>query len=147
MEVEIARFVGPVAKVLVRRAARQHKDLPALVAALAVSIDTSPEREAFARAVTGRGLSQNTQPMLVATEGTDTSFGETMMTGPAVSEQDMERATRVLTSYIGPIAKVVTKRAAVRRRQPARFFRARSPKPRYRSQRERFLREAGFAGR
>src|SRR5262249_41803861 len=112
IEVELARYVGPVAKVLVRRAARQHKNIPALVAALAVSIDVAKEREAFARAVTGKGLAQNTQPMLVSAGGTDTSVGETMMTGPAMSEQDLERATKILTTFIGPIARVVAKRAA-----------------------------------
>jgi serine/threonine-protein kinase len=147
VEVELARFVGPVAKVLVRRAARQHKNLPALVAALAVSIDATPEREAFARAVTGRGLSQNTQPMLVAADGTDTSLGETVMTGPAMSEQDLEKATRILTNFIGPIAKVVIKRAAGPNVSRRDFFARVAQSLDTEAQRERFLREAGFTGR
>jgi serine/threonine-protein kinase len=147
VEVELARFVGPVAKVLVRRAARQHKNLPALVAALAVSIDATPEREAFARAVTGRGLSQNTQPMLVSADGTDTSLGETVMTGPAMSEQDLEKATRILTNFIGPIAKVVIKRAAGPNVSRRDFFARVAQSLDTEAQRERFLREAGFTGR
>ena len=145
VEIELARYVGPVAKVLVRRAARQYKNLPALVAAVAVSIDAAAEREAFARAVTGRGL----QPVntLVPAEGTDSSLGETLMTGPAMSDQDLERATRILTTFIGPIARVVAKRAAgpnvTRRDFLARVAQSLDSE----AQRERFLREAELPGR
>jgi serine/threonine-protein kinase len=142
VETELARYVGPVAKVLVRRAARQHKNLPALVAALAVSIDASPERDAFARAVTGRSLqSVNT---LVPAEGTDSEMGETVMTGPAMSEQDLERATKILTTFIGPIAKVVVKRAAGPNVSKRDFFARVAQSLETEAQRERFLREAGI---
>jgi len=140
------RYVGPVAKVLVRRAARQHKSLPALVSALAVSIDASADREKFARAVTGRGL--QSVPALVPAEGTDSSVGgETMMTGPAMSEQDLERATRLLTTFIGPIAKVVAKRAAGPNVSRRDFFARVAQSLDTEAQRERFLREAGMSGR
>ena len=146
VEVELARYVGPVAKVLVRRAARQHKSLPALVSALAVSIDASADREKFARAVTGRGL--QSVPALVPAEGTDSSVGgETMMTGPAMSEQDLERATRLLTTFIGPIAKVVAKRAAGPNVSRRDFFARVAQSLDTEAQRERFLREAGMSGR
>jgi serine/threonine-protein kinase len=145
VEIELARYVGPVAKVLVRRAARQHKNLPALVAALAVSVDSTQEREAFARAVTGRGLaSVNT---LVPAEGTDSSLGETVMTGPTMSEQDLERATRILTTFIGPIAKVIVKRAAGPNVSRRDFFARVAQSLETEAQRERFLREAGMSGR
>jgi serine/threonine protein kinase len=145
VEIELARFVGPVAKVLVRRAARQHKSLPALVTALAVSIDASADREKFARAVTGKGL--QSVPALVPAEGTDNSVGgETMMTGPAMSEQDLERATRLLTTFIGPIAKVVAKRAAGPNVSRRDFFARVAQSLDTEAQRERFLREAGMSG-
>jgi serine/threonine protein kinase len=141
IEVELARFVGPVAKVLVRRAARQHKNLAALVAAVAESIDTSADRDAFARAVTGRGLQR--VATLVPAEGTDVSAGETIMTGPAMTEQDLERATRVLTTFIGPIAKVVVKRASGPNVSRRDFFARVAQSLDSEAQRERFLREAG----
>src|SRR5262245_11663649 len=145
VEIELARYVGPVAKVLVRRAARQHKNMPALVAALAVSVDSTQEREAFARAVTGRGLqSVNT---LVPAEGTDSTLGETVMTGPTMSEQDIERATRLLTTFIGPIAKVIVKRAAGPNVSRRDFFARVAQSLETEAQRERFLREVGMSGR
>jgi serine/threonine-protein kinase len=145
VEKELARYVGPVAKVLVRRAARQHKNLPALVAELCVSIDVAADREGFTRAVTGRGLqSVNT---LVPAEGTDTSVGETVMTGPAMSEQDLERATRILTTFIGPIAKVVARRAAGPNVSRRDFLARVAQSLDSEAQRERFLREAGGSGR
>ena len=48
------KFVGPVAKVLVRRAAKEHKDLESLVGALMPTIDDPKERSAFAKAVLGK---------------------------------------------------------------------------------------------
>jgi serine/threonine-protein kinase len=142
VEMELARYVGPVAKVLVRRAARQHKNLPALVAAVAVSIDSETERHAFARAVTGRGLQP--VPTLVPAEGTDSSLGETVMTGPAMSDQDLEKATRLLTTFIGPIARVVAKRAAGPNVSRRDFFARVAQSLDSEAQRERFLREAGI---
>jgi len=146
VEIELARYVGPVARVLVRRAARQHKNLGALVAAVAVSIDAAAEREAFARAVTGRGL-QSAAPTLVSADGSDITVGETVMTGPPVTEQDMERATRILTTLIGPIAKVVVKRAAGPNISRRDFFSRVSQSLDSEAQRERFLREADKPGR
>ena len=115
------------------------------MAALAVSVDSTQEREAFARAVTGRGLaSVNT---LVPAEGTDSSLGETVMTGPTMSEQDLERATRILTTFIGPIAKVIVKRAAGPNVSRRDFFARVAQSLETEAQRERFLREAGMSGR
>jgi serine/threonine-protein kinase len=145
VEVELARYVGPVAKVLVRRAARQHKNLPALVAAVAVSIDAYAEREAFARAVTGRGL--QAAQVLVSPEGTDMTAPERTATGPLMSEQDLERATRILTTFIGPIAKVVAKRAAAPNLSQREFYARVAQSLDTEAQRERFLREAGMLGR
>jgi serine/threonine-protein kinase len=141
VEVELARFVGPVAKVLVRRAARQHKNLQGLVATVAQSIDRPDDREKFARALTGRSLAV---PALASGEGTDSTMAETVGAGPVLSPEELERATRLLTAYIGPIAKVIAKRAAgpgVSRRE---FFVRVAQSLDSDAQRERFLREAGF---
>lgn len=146
VEKELARYVGPVAKVLVRRAARQHKNLPALVAELTASIDVAADRETFTRAVTGRSL-QYVNSVLPVPDSTDTAAGGTVMTGPAMSEQDLERATRILTTFIGPIAKVVAKRAAGPNVSRRDFLARVAQSLDSEAQRERFLREAGGSGR
>ena len=145
VEVELARFIGPVAKVLVRRSARQHKNLGALIAAVAVSIDSAAEREAFAKSLTGRGL--QTGNTVLPADATDTSAGEPVLTGPAMSDQDLEHATRILTTYIGPIARIVAKRAAGPNISRRDFFARVAQSLESETQRERFLREAGMTGR
>ncbi len=140
VEVELARFVGPVARVLVRRAARTHKNLQALVAALAPAIDLREEREKFARAVTGRGLPV---PVAAGDGETESTVDETSLSGPALSDEDLERATRLLTTYIGPIAKVVARRAAGKGVSRREFFAKVAQSLESEAQRERFLRDAG----
>jgi type VI secretion system protein ImpK len=49
IERELARFVGPLAATLVRRAAKQHTTIDALIAALLPSIEGQQDRDAFAR--------------------------------------------------------------------------------------------------
>jgi serine/threonine protein kinase len=142
VEMALAHFVGPVAKVLVRRAAHANKDMDSLVAALAESLDTREQREAFARRVTGRSVvmpsrAPNTEPPAPSSGGTPSD--------PPLTAAEVERATHVLANYIGPIAKVVTKRAAstgVGRRE---FFDAVAQSVENEAQRERFLREVAAA--
>lgn len=143
VEVELARFVGPVAKVLVRRAARVHKDLASLVAALCESIDSPTDRDAFARAVTGRGAAFLSVQRATAEKEDATLPAISNTASPALSPEDLERATKLLTTYIGPIAKVVAKRAAVAGITRREFFAKVVQSLETDAQRERFLREAG----
>lgn len=109
VEVELARFLGPVARVLVRRAARNHKDIETLTMALVDTLERAQDREAFARTITGRDLAslRARVPTLP-----DTPLPVTPTPGLPLTPEEVERATRLLTTYIGPIARVVTKRAA-----------------------------------
>ena len=142
VEVELARIVGPVAKVLVRRAARDHKRMDDLVAALLPSIDLQLDQEAFSRAVLGRAAMP---ARVAAAAGVDsltpvpTGGGST---GAPLTSDDLERTTKLLVRYIGPIARVVARRAAtegVSRRDFLNQVALSLDDP---GQRERFLREA-----
>lgn len=139
VDVELARFVGPVARVLVRRAAREHRDLRSLVAAVSTSIEARQDREAFVFAMTGQ---RSVMPALVAAT-TATDQPGFQPAGPPLTAQELERATRLLTTYIGPIAKVVTKRAASEGVSRREFFSRLAQSLDSEAQRERFLREAG----
>jgi eukaryotic-like serine/threonine-protein kinase len=143
VEVELARFVGPVARVLVRRAARVHKDIPSLTAAVVDSIDRVEDRESFTRAVTGSGLSALRSR---ATPGPETPLPAAPANEPAVSAADVEHTTRVLTTYIGPIARVVVKRAAAVGGTRREFINQVAQSLDNDAQRERFLRDAVLTG-
>ncbi|HSB23547.1 MAG TPA: serine/threonine-protein kinase [Burkholderiaceae bacterium] len=143
VEVEIAKYVGPVAKVLVRRAAKEYKDLESLVGALMPAIDDLKERSAFARAVLGKPM---TTPLRAAPakapEATAPSTGT--RPGDLLSPADLERATKVLIGYIGPIGKVIAKRAATEGVSRRDFFTKVASSLDNDAVRERFMREAGF---
>jgi serine/threonine protein kinase len=141
IEVELARFVGPVAKVIVRRAAREHADKSALVAVVGRTIERDEDRERFFLATTGL---RSVAPVPVAAGATNPTTQPTG-TGPAMTPQDLERATQLLTAYIGPIARVVARRAAGEGVSRREFFTRVAQTLDSEAQRERFLREAGLA--
>ena len=143
VEIELARFLGPVARVLVRRAAKDHKSIDPLAAALAEAIDRPEEREAFVRAVTGGGLAALRSRV---PPGPETPVPSSPVVSSAMTPEELEQATRLLTRYIGPIARVVAKRAAgdgISRRD---FLNRVAQSLESDAQRERFLREAAVSG-
>ena len=141
VEVEIAKYVGPVAKVLVRRAAKEHKDLESLVGALMPAIDDPKERSAFARAVIGKPM---TMPLRGVPRGIEGTASPGTRPGDALSSAELERATKLLIGYIGPIGKVVAKRAATEGVSRRDFFAKVASSLDNDAVRERFMREAGF---
>jgi serine/threonine-protein kinase len=143
VEATLARHVGPLAGVLVRRASRLCHDLPALQAALAEQITNVSARDAFlgSRSGTSAGTGSNASGTggAAGTAGSRTSgtnfqgsgarapapapatFGSMTMGAP-VSDALLEQAHRLLAMQLGPIARVVVKRAAERTRQRQPLF-------------------------
>jgi serine/threonine-protein kinase len=141
VEVEIAKYIGPVAKVLVRRAAKEHKDLESLVGSLMPAIDDPKERSAFARAVLGKPM---TTPLRGAPKPSEGTAPPATRPGDALSAADLERVTKLLIGYIGPIGKVIAKRAATEGVSRRDFFAKVVGSLDNDAVRERFMREAGF---
>lgn len=139
VEIELARFLGPVARVLVRRAAKNHKDIDTLTSALIESIERPEDREQFVRAVTGKGLGALRTRV---PGGSDTPLPVTPTPGPALTPEELERATKLLITYIGPIARVIAKRAAANGASRHDFFNQVAQSLESDALRERFLREA-----
>ena len=142
VEAALARHVGPLAKVMVRRTARQCPDVPSLVAALAAQITSAAAREAFlgspvARGPgTGTGGSLSTRGSLGSagsslgggqrTGGTGTATGMTPPIGVGtlpVSDAWLAQARQLLVTHVGPIAGVMVKRAAERTRDRTALIR------------------------
>jgi serine/threonine-protein kinase len=102
VEAELARHTGPLAAVLVRRAARACHDLPALYAALATHITHEGDRAAF---------------LLRAAPGDDRYGDPSTLTDALVAQ-----AESVLTAEIGPIARVLVRRAVAATHRRADFY-------------------------
>jgi eukaryotic-like serine/threonine-protein kinase len=137
VEASLAKHVGPLAAVLVRRAAKECQDLPALQARLAEQITSPTARDAFLAQTGGRtggtgGTGGGTGGRTGGSAGSTTRVGPTPTTfapptggtygGQPVNEALMDQAAKVLSAHLGPIAKVVVKRAAERTRQREAFF-------------------------
>jgi serine/threonine-protein kinase len=138
LEASLLKHVGPLAGTMVRRAARDCTDLPALQARLAEQITQAPVREAFlaqlrrsgtgthapapgpstgsmaGSAAGGHRMAPSAPPAPPAPPAPATSGTRA---GPPVSDAWLEQAQRVLAARLGPIARVVLKRAAERTRQ------------------------------
>ncbi len=102
LEQKLAAYLGPIARIMVRSAAGRTPALEALCAELAASVPEGAERESFRRDVTPL---LRTHPPAIDDAPSHGSIG-------FISEPELERAQRALTQYVGPIARVLVRRAA-----------------------------------
>ena len=137
IERHLARFIGPVARVMVKRAAAQSRDTSEVLHWLAQNIASTVDRAEFLklgalaappvtlgrsttlRPAVGdtthevRAASPQTVPEAPGRQAVASRLGPT---GPplqaAPSAEDIERATQLMASRVGPIASVMVRRAA-----------------------------------
>ena len=117
VERSLAHFLGPIARVMVRRAARDAKDFASLVDMLAQHLTLPTDRVKFLQqnsklAATGTGPSQLAQPVdddATVIPGVN-NVRPTAAPGPTADE--IARATRLLAMQVGPIAQVLVRQAA-----------------------------------
>lgn len=109
VERALANFVGPLAKLLVKRASAAHDTREGLFDELAHAIEDELDKRAFLRKVHSvHG---------VAPVETDATTGDVIPEGPEPRQWDADTLTSLehhLASHVGPIAKVLVKRAARR---------------------------------
>ena len=114
LERRLARFVGPIAKVMVRRSAKETTDIVVLTQQLASKIAGTAEREEFLK---GAGLtpmrvpppSHSISPQDIRSGTHPTAFPSAQR---PLTPDDIARAAQLLVTYMGPIAPVLAKRAA-----------------------------------
>jgi serine/threonine protein kinase len=136
VERQLAHYLGPMAKVMLRKAASQTRDISQLYAMLAESISDSEGRQRFIDSTPGTA----TSPRIIAT-------GETAKTQTLPLDKNfVDQTTMRLAAYLGPIAKVVVNRAAQKAGSQQEFVQLVAG---HLGAQERgaFLREIGFAER
>ncbi len=134
LERALASFVGPLAKVLVKQAAAKSGDYNTLVGAVAQHLQTDEERAQFmAKLIKTGTMGSMVTPRTgtgasgVSAAGTSPSMGQAGGTGPsgasgaagtggslsqqALTPEFVAHATRVLASHMGPLAKVIVRKA------------------------------------
>jgi eukaryotic-like serine/threonine-protein kinase len=141
----LAPHVGPMARVLVKRAAKDTVEGFQLVSRLAEHIANEEDRKSFAAAslakvagVTGTGTGTATRSHAAASRSGSTSQG-------TLDPVEIDKATKALTAYIGPIAKVMAKKAASAASGRGDFYERLAASIGDIDDRSRFLQEMGQA--
>lgn len=117
VEATLAKHLGPLASVLVRRAARECADLPSLYARLAEQVTHPAARSA----ILARGAG-GTRPGTTAATRSTHATAPPAQSQTIVSDALLAQSTKLLAQHLGPIATVVVKRAAARTRERKAFF-------------------------
>ncbi|MFG6431519.1 serine/threonine-protein kinase [Roseateles sp. LYH14W] len=150
-EQSLARYVGPLASVLVRRAARDCHDLNELYNRLAEQVTDPRARDAFlgqASLVTGGSVKTagGTSGAAPGSRGSAGSAGSGTAIGGPLNDAVMEKAVPLLAQHVGPIAKVLVKRAASGTDSRAVFFNRLAEAVSDAAAREKLLKELGRLG-
>jgi len=109
IERALATHVGPMAKVMVREAARSCSDASSLASAVARHIPEDTKRQQFIEAA--RGGSQAT-PLPSPTASGATPLPAASAAAVALTEDFRAQVLQIVTRKMGPIARVMVKRAA-----------------------------------
>ncbi|AKJ27836.1 serine/threonine-protein kinase [Caldimonas brevitalea] len=116
-ESELALMLGPLARVLVRRAAKESTDVASLRTRLAAELTTAGERDSFLRRTEGTPVAAG------GTFGSQGSGGATRRHDDTlIGENVVRRAERALAHHVGPIARVLTAQAAAQAQSRQDFF-------------------------
>ena len=125
VQTALARFMGPMAKVLVRQAAKKCDDLPSLISLLTQDIPSPEEQSKFLalmqrHAATGT-LGSTAHPTrdggASRASGVNGASTERQVLSPAL----IDRAHLVMAKHMGPIAKIIVKKAAAKANSPTQF--------------------------
>lgn len=100
LEQKLAGYVGPIARVMVRNLAARSASLADLCTSLADAVPEGSERDRFRRDIAP----------LIRTKPVTTTTGE--RSRQPLSEAELERAQAALALFVGPIARVLVRRAA-----------------------------------
>ena len=132
-ELALARFLGPMAKLIVRKAAAQANDCAELCSLLAENIEEDQARTRFVQAFTKSTSSIRSGPPGVGSAPRPThpsSPARPGSSGPGASSPGtpldsafVDKVSARLAVYLGPIARIVTKKAAQQAKSRSEFVR------------------------
>jgi serine/threonine-protein kinase len=97
-------YIGPVAKLVVKRAAQESKDAEQFYQTLARHIPTDTEQTDFLRRMKQSTTQTHVNPHASAERPTGHR--------PAINPQDLDKIQQQLAAHVGPIAKVLVKKTA-----------------------------------
>ena len=142
LENRLAGLIGPLAKVVVRKAALQATNTAALLEMVSASIKQRKERQTFLEqnaswpgVAESRAIASEVNPVSAPVS---TGLGASL-----ISSAEVDRASRVLAGYIGPLAGVLAKKASRQASSVQEFYMLLSKHVKSGPERSRFLRDIG----
>jgi len=137
LEELLAPYVGPMARVLVRRSAKTTTDGPALVRVLAESIPSEKDGKAFAAAALEKIFGSARSEAAPDRSSPDLS-------SKPIEAVEIDKAAGRLARYIGPIAKVMAKKAAAQVGDLKAFYQRLAENLAEPDERAEFLKNSGY---
>lgn len=122
VQTALAHILGPMAKVLVRHAAKKCNDLNTLIATVSQDIPHAADQARFLALLQSQAagtLVSGVVPTVVSNTASSTMGTQTMP--QPLNASLVDHAHLLMTRHIGPIAKIIVRKAAANARSPAEF--------------------------
>ena len=140
LEEALLPYVGPMARLLVKKAAKATTDGHQLVSLLADSISGEQAKKQFLATALAK-VPAAVQPGATAEAG----GGKTVTRSEPIDPKDVEQAASRLAPYLGPIARVVAKKAAAQTQDLRSLYLRIADSLANPEDRARFLKDAGYS--
>src|SRR5262249_29080650 len=122
IEQQLALYVGPVARVIVRRMAAKTNDWDELFLLISENLDTNAERQAFLASKQRLRRSSPGSGRPAPIGATVAQAGPAMPLPEGLTPAITAQATRLLARYVGPISSVLVKKATQRAESVRAFY-------------------------
>ncbi len=120
-EEALAEFIGPVARVLVKKAAARARDGAELGRLLLEAVPGEAQRDKVLAVLAAGGV-QGATASASAAPGTSTASAAGRASGEPLSGAELKLAEDRLAAYLGPLARVLVKRTAQKTSDRSRFY-------------------------
>ena len=142
IEKELAVYVGPMARIMVKRAAAKTTDTDELYGMLAKSLERDKDRAAFMARKTE--LMKSRLKVAVPQPAGPLSSAVNPVSPLGITPEAIDHAARMLAAHVGPISGVLAKNAARKADSLQSLYRLLSEHVQNSKERRQFLRDAGF---
>ncbi len=145
IERDLAVYLGPLARIMVKRAAAKTTNLDELCKQVAQSLERDEDRDAFLQQQSKRSRSRAKAQIIheiPAVPPVTTALNPLSPLG--ITPDAIDHAAKMLAAHVGPISMVLAKKAARRADSVQSFYRLLSEHVQNSAERRRFLRDAGF---
>ncbi len=145
IEKELAAYIGPLARIVVKRAAAKTTDPDELYSLVAQSLEREEDRDAFlARQSKLTRSWPKPQTLREAQAVAPLTAAVNPLSPLGITQEAIDHAAHMLAAHVGPISSVLAKKAARRADSVQTLYRLLAEHVQNGAERRRFLRDAGF---